>query len=52
MKKLSILAFGALALALTGCGNTVAVTGVVKRGGQPLSAGMVAIEPAPGSNTC
>ena len=38
-------------LVLSGCGDRMALTGSVNLKGQPLSAGMIAFEPAPGSET-
>ena len=52
MKKLCVCCLGVLALLQTGCGSKgVAVTGTVKRGGQPLPAGMLAFEPKANSGT-
>jgi len=51
MNVVRFLCLAGLTLALSGCGRGVPVTGTVTRGGSPLSAGLITIEPDASSDT-
>jgi len=51
MNAIRFLSLAALTLALSGCSRGFPVTGTVTRGGEPLSAGLITIEPEASSDT-